>query len=141
MFLSRHGCVKKSDKCLATGPPALHVEMEMVAMRGIIVGTERRSEQIAGAVMRSAKECALVGRIAPGFEDRQVAAIGSGEPCDIDGVRCGMLAPGAALPSVEATAVIGAEVTNTGNLGAEDVTSGRPDDASFPNDQCRSDRT
>ena len=63
--------VTESAADTESAPP---VQMKVIPMRGVVVGSQRRGEQIAGTVMYGAQELAI-GVVIPMRRDRDPLAV------------------------------------------------------------------
>lgn len=109
-------------------------------MRVVIVGRQRRGEQVAGAVAHGVQETG--GRIVspPVARHGDAATVGQAEGGDVDRIGGGMLAPRASLAAVEAPTAVAADMINRRDRTAQDCAGGGLHHVPLPHRQRRGDR-
>ena len=86
------------------------VEMEVIGVRGIVVGRKHGSERPAGLVARAAQEGGFRARPCPASRDADAPAVVEDEGRDVDRVAGSVLAPASFPLAVESAAAVGTEV-------------------------------
>src|SRR5690625_3023439 len=103
----------EGESALAAEAPAAHVQVQVIAMRSIIIRSDHPLEEAAGALMDLAQKGALVAPSSPAFQDSDAAAVGEGKAGDVDCIAGCMLTAGARRPVVPIPTGIGAPVFDT----------------------------
>src|SRR5687767_3407291 len=85
-------CRRQNTRRSATRAVGAAVEMQVIAMRGVVVRTEHRVEEAAGAGVHVAQELRRVAVRGPVRRDADLAAIGKAEGRDVQGIGGRVLA-------------------------------------------------
>ncbi len=105
--------------------------MEVIAMRGVIVGTEHRVEEAAGALASLAQERRIATLLRPGGKNPKAATVDH-EPRDIQRIGGCMMTHARVRPPVDAAAGIASEMLYPADGDAEMANSDRLEHVPFP---------
>src|SRR5687768_8843352 len=89
--------------------------MKMIAVRGIVVGSQHRIEVTAGAFVDFTQKPAVAARVSPIVDDADAAPAGENESGDVERIGRCVLAAARALARVHVAAGIAAEMMETRN--------------------------
>ena len=101
------------------------IEVQVIAVRRIVIGRERGAERLACRIACGVQE---VGRPVfpwPIAQDRYAPAVGEDEGGDVDGIADCVLAPAAGLTPADPAAIGGAQVLHRDHARAEELGRGR----------------
>ena len=106
-----------ADRARAAAPHQVHVDVVVVI--DVRAGREHGREVLAGRRLHVAQEALLLRSAAPAVLDRDLAAVGERERCDVERIAERVLGDFRSALAVHAAARIGGDLPDLGDLHAE----------------------
>ncbi len=111
------------------------VEMQMIGMRGVIIGRKHGREKVACAAADFAQEGGILTCVRPVAKHADAPAAGKAKAGDVERIGGSMLAERALGTPVEATTRIASEMIDARDSLAEVPLGGRLDHVALPQDE------